>query len=221
MTVRGIVEAVTPGAGGARRTTRRRMLASTVEVLRERGAAGVTIDEVLARSKAPRGSVYHHFPGGRSQILIEALQYAGDSMTSAIDNAASEGPMVLLHQFVELWEEVLQESDFAAGCPVVAAAISTADEDPRLPADAAEIFARWRAALTRSFQADGFDADAAAALAITTIAAIEGAVVLCRSLRSAEPLREVTDQLEFLINGRKLIDQWARKRAGEIRSSGR
>jgi TetR/AcrR family transcriptional regulator, lmrAB and yxaGH operons repressor len=221
MTVRGIVEAVTPGKGGARRTTRRRMLSSTVEVLRERGAAGVTIDEVLARSKAPRGSVYHHFPGGRSQILIEALQYAGDSMTSAIDNAASEGPMVLLHQFVDLWEEVLQESDFAAGCPVVAALISTADEDPRLSAYAAQIFTRWRAALMRSFEADGFDAGDAAALAITTIAAIEGAVVLCRSLRSAEPLREVTDQLEFLISGRKLIGQWARKRAGESRSSGR
>ena len=210
MTVRGIVDAVTPGKGGGRRTTRRRMLVSAVEVLRERGAAGVTIDEVLARSKSPRGSVYHHFPGGRSQILIEALQYAGDSMTSAIDNAASQGPMALLHQFVELWEGVLQESDFAAGCPVVAAAISTADEDPRLSADAAEIFARWRAALTRSFQGDGFDADAAGALAITTIAAIEGAVVLCRSLRSAEPLREVTDQLEFLINGKKFVSRYGR-----------
>ena len=53
------------------------MLVSAVEVLRERGAAGVTIDEVLARSGAPRGSVYHHFPGGRSQILREALNFAG------------------------------------------------------------------------------------------------------------------------------------------------
>jgi len=209
MTVRGLVEAVTPGTGGARRTTRRRMLASAVEVLRERGAAGVTIDEVLARSKAPRGSVYHHFPGGRNQLLIEALQFAGDSMTSAIDDAASEGPMALLHRFVDLWEEVLQDSDFAAGCPVVAAAISTADE-PRLSADAAGIFERWRTALTRSFEADGFDGDDAGSLAITTIAAIEGAVVLCRSLRSAVPLREVTDQLEFLINGKKFVSRYGR-----------
>lgn len=47
-----------------RGSTRARMLGSAVEVLRERGAAGVTIDEVLARSGAPRGSVYHHFPAG-------------------------------------------------------------------------------------------------------------------------------------------------------------
>ncbi|MBV9091165.1 MAG: TetR/AcrR family transcriptional regulator [Mycobacteriaceae bacterium] len=187
------------------------MLTSAVEVLRERGAAGVTIDEVLARSKAPRGSVYHHFPGGRSQILIEALRYAGDSMTSAIDNAASAGPMVLLHQFVDSWEEVLRESDFAAGCPVVAAAISTTEEDPRLSADASEIFSRWRAALARSFEADGFGADDAAALAIATIAALEGAVVLCRSLRSAQPLREVTDQLEFLIDAKRFVSRYGRR----------
>lgn len=210
MTVRGLVDAVTPGKVSGRRTTRRRMLTSAVEVLRERGAAGVTIDEVLARSKAPRGSVYHHFPGGRQQLLVEALQYAGDLMTSAIGNAASEGPMVLLHQFVELWEEVLRDSDFAAGCPVVAAAISADDDDAQLLADAAEIFQQWRTALTRSFEADGFDADDAGSLAVTTIAAIEGAVVLCRSLRSAEPLREVTDQLEFLINGKKFVSRYGR-----------
>ena len=67
------------------------MLISAAEVLRERGAAGVTIDEVLARSGAPRGSVYYHFPDGRSQILTEALQYAGDAITEVIDDAAARG----------------------------------------------------------------------------------------------------------------------------------
>src|SRR5271154_1424846 len=136
-----------------RGSTKRRMLASAAEVLRERGAAGVTIDEVLSRSGAPRGSVYHHFPGGRNQILLETLQFAGDSLSSAIGNAASQGPMALLREFVDLWEDVLRDSDFAAGCPVVAAAISTSDEDPRLANDAAQIFDRWRAALTHSFVA--------------------------------------------------------------------
>ena len=67
-----------------RGSTRARMLGSAVEVLRERGAAGVTIDEVLARSGAPRGSVYHHFPGGRRQILMEALQFAADTIGDVV-----------------------------------------------------------------------------------------------------------------------------------------
>ena len=72
------------------------MLISAAEVLRERGAAGVTIDEVLARSGAPRGSVYYHFPGGRNQILTEALQFAGEAITGLIDEAAQKGGMHLV-----------------------------------------------------------------------------------------------------------------------------
>ena len=69
-----------------RGATRDRMVRSAAAVLRERGAAGLTIDEVLTRSGAPRGSVYHHFPEGRSQLLIEALQFAENSEKLARQN---------------------------------------------------------------------------------------------------------------------------------------
>jgi AcrR family transcriptional regulator len=188
-----------------RGSTKSLMVSTAAEVLREKGAAGVTIDEVLARSGAPRGSVYHHFPDGRSQLLTEALQFAGDSITSLIDDAATKGCVALIRQFVAYWERTLDESDFAAGCPVVAAAIGSADDDPSLTAIAGGIFGRWREALSRAFVADGFDETEAGSLAVTCLASLEGAVVLCRSLRSSEPLREVAAQVEFLIKSREFV----------------
>ncbi|MGB7142456.1 MAG: TetR/AcrR family transcriptional regulator [Mycobacterium sp.] len=181
------------------------MLISAAEVMRERGAAGVTIDEVLTRSGAPRGSVYYHFPDGRNQILAEALQYAGDAITADIDDAAGRGAKVLLRQFVEFWQRVLAESDFNAGCPVVAAAIGSADDEVLLAAEAGRIFAHWRTALTWAFVADGFVESEADSLAVMSIAALEGAVVLCRSARSSDPLLKVYDQLEFLVKAREFI----------------
>jgi TetR/AcrR family transcriptional regulator, lmrAB and yxaGH operons repressor len=195
----------TRAARGARGTTRTKMLASAAEVLRERGAAGVTIDEVLTRSGAPRGSVYYHFPEGRTQILTEALHYAGDAITAAIDDAAQRGAKVLLRGFVGYWERLLTESDFTAGCPVVAAAIGSAPDEPQLTVAAGHILDRWRSALTRAFLADGFDETDAAALAVTSIAALEGAVVLCRSTHNTEPLHEVYAQLEFLIKAKEFV----------------
>ena len=141
-----------------RGSTRTKMLVSAAEVMRERGAAGVTIDEVLTRSGAPRGSVYHHFPEGRNQILTEALRYAGEAITAVIDDAAQNGGMFLVRQFVDFWEELLAQSDFTAGCPVVAAAIGSGDDEPQLTSVAGSIFSHWRDALTRAFVADGFDA---------------------------------------------------------------
>src|SRR5947209_1667790 len=154
--------------------TRKKMLVSAAQVMRERGAAGVTIDEVLARSGAPRGSVYYHFPEGRNQILTEALRYSGESMTALIDDAAGWGARALLREFVDFWERLLVEGDFAAGCPVVAAAIGSDDAD-------------------------------AASLAVTSIAALEGSIVLARSTRSIDPLHQVGDQLEFLIKAREFV----------------
>ena len=188
-----------------RGSTRTKMLVSAAEVMRERGAAGVTIDEVLARSGAPRGSVYYHFPEGRNQILTEALQYAGEAITEVIDDVAAKGGLFLVRQFVEFWDDLLIESDFTAGCPVVAAAIGSADDEPQLSTVAGSIFRRWRDALTRAFVSDGFDEPCAASLAIMCIASLEGAVVLCRCTRSVDPLRAVTDEVEFLIKSREFV----------------
>jgi TetR/AcrR family transcriptional repressor of lmrAB and yxaGH operons len=191
-----------------RGATRNRMLLSAAEVMRERGAAGVTIDEVLTRSGAPRGSVYYHFPEGRNQILTEALRFAGDSIAAVMDDAVGQGGIPLVRKFVEFWGRSLSDSDFNAGCPVVAAATGSADDDPALATIAGEIFNRWRDALGRAFVSDGFDEADAASLAVTCIAALEGAVVLCRSTRSADPLRDVAEQLEFLIKSREFVRRY-------------
>jgi len=181
------------------------MLVSAAELLRQRGAAGVTIDAVLARSGAPRGSVYHHFPAGRGQLLREALEYAGQEITARIDTAAGDSATALLNQFVEMWSEALIGSDYTAGCPVLAAAVGSGRDEQQLTSLASTIFGRWRDAARQAYIREGFDPVEAAALADTAIAAMEGAVVLCRAARSLEPLTVVARQLEFLIRAREFV----------------
>ena len=88
---------------------------------------------------------------------------------------------------------------------MVAAAIGSADDEPQLTTVAGGIFRHWRDALTRAFVADGFEESDAASLAIMCIASLEGAVVLCRSTRSVDPLRDVANQVEFLIKSREFV----------------
>ena len=188
-----------------RGATRATMLVAAADLLRERGAAGVTVDAVLARSGAPRGSVYHHFPGGRSQILREALQFAGDEITATIEQDADLGAVALLRQLAGRWRTALIDSDFAAGSPVLAAAVGSGPDEQQLTAVAGDIFRRWREASREGFIREGFEPDEATALAHTTISALEGAVVLCRATRSAQPIDDVARQMEFLIKARAFV----------------
>ncbi|HEY9267057.1 MAG TPA: TetR/AcrR family transcriptional regulator [Mycobacterium sp.] len=181
------------------RDTRRGMILAAVQVLRERGADGLTVEEVLLRSGAPKGSVYHHFPGGRTELLDEAITYAGNTVSALLNRAATDGPESVLQEFIDIWRHVLTDSGYTAGCPVVAVAVSRTESE-ELANKARRFFAEWAAALTNAFLAEGMSASTARQLATLSIASVEGAVVLCRAHRSIAPLEDALAQLRTLIN---------------------
>jgi AcrR family transcriptional regulator len=175
------------------------MLLSSVELLRERGAGGVTVDAVLSRSQSPRGSVYHHFPGGRSEIMSEALALAGDTISAIIEKASTGGSLAALRRFGRFWNKLLLDSDFNAGCPIVSVAVGGSSDDQHLQPAVAEIFQRWHQALVEAIIADGVDSQRAHRLATMAVAAIEGAILLCRVQRSTTPLDDVIEEFGSLI----------------------
>lgn len=171
-------------------STRERMVVSTALLIREHGARATSIDDVLAHSGAPRGSVYHHFPGGRDQLLREATEYAGEFVAGWIERSPSS--LDLLDDLLGSYREQLVATDFRAGCPIVAVAVE-ADADLQEPAAAA--FDRWSELIVERLRADGVEASRAAELAVLVVSAIEGALVLARARRDAEPLEIVHRRL--------------------------
>lgn len=174
------------------------MLASAVALLRERGASGVTVDAVLAHSGAPRGSVYHHFPGGRNELILGAVRQAGDHITGLIPG---EGPpRRVLEGFVAFWKQTLRDTDYLAGCPVVALAVDRRPELPDAGRLVGEIFTAWQEKLRQLLVADGAPEERARRLATLMVAAVEGAVILCRAPRDAGPLDDVLAELVPLLD---------------------
>ena len=137
--------------------------------------------------------------------MREALEFAGDQITDAIEQSAGGDGTALLRRFTGLWRDALVSSDYTAGSPVLAAAVGSGPDEQQLTSVAGDIFRRWRDASIDAFVGEGFDRAEATALAHTTISALEGAVVLCRSTRSLEPLDDVARQMEFLIKARQFV----------------
>ena len=178
-------------------STRERMVISTALLIRERGARATSIDDVLVHSGAPRGSVYHHFPGGRQQLLREAIEYAGDFVAKRIEKAG--GALEVLDLLLEDYRSQLERSEFRAGCPVVAVAVEAGDPQSELHEPAAAAFGRWHEVLSQRLKNDGVNAARADELATLVIASIEGALVMARARRDAQPLDSVHRQLRALL----------------------
>jgi AcrR family transcriptional regulator len=161
------------------------MIERTAVLLAKKGLQGTSFSEVLEATGAPRGSLYHHFPGGKDELVLAALGAAGDRAMGALDRLAGKSAGEVARAFTGLWRAILAGSDFSAGCAVVA--VTVAAESPALLERAAEVFRGWRARLADLLAEGGVSKDRAAAMAATLISACEGAVILSRAERSFEP----------------------------------
>jgi len=180
--------------------TRDRMVVSAALLIRERGARATSIDDVLRHSHAPRGSVYHHFPGGRDQLLREATEYAGSYIAGRIEAGAEAGPLALFDALVDAYRQQLREGDYRAGCPVAAVAIEArADGDDTLQQAAADAFDRWLALLAAQLAGAGIERERAERLAALAVAGIEGGLILAQARRDLEPLDAATAEIRDLI----------------------
>jgi len=184
------------------RSPRERMVVSAALLIRERGAHATAISDVLAHSGAPRGSAYHYFPGGRTQLLCEAVDYAGEHVAGIITGAGSG--LELLDILVDKYRRQLLDSDYRAGCPVAAVSVEAGfekgeaqDRERMAPVieRAGAVFDRWTDLIAQRFVADGIPRDRADELALFATTAIEGAILLARVRRDLTPLDVVARQL--------------------------
>ena len=179
---------------------RERMIESAALLIRERGAQPTAMADVIRHSGAPRGSAYHHFPGGRTQLLCEAVDYAGAYVAAKFVNG--ENGVQVLDALVEHYREQLRQSDYRAGCPIVAVTVESGEPDRSSPVidRAAAVFTLWTDLLTDRLVADGFTRPRAEELAMLTTTSMEGAIVVCRALRGLRPLDIVHRRLRELLS---------------------
>lgn len=181
--------------------TRGSMLEATARLLQHRGYFGTSLSDILAASGAPRGSLYFHFPGGKDQLVIEATRAAADEATNELRRALAVdgGPGYGVRLYAEAAAEIMQERDFTFGCPVAPVILDAAGDVSALAELCRATLDGWRALLVEAFTAIGLEAERATALATTTIAAIEGALIIVRSERDTAALRVVAFELQRLI----------------------
>ncbi|MGE0044440.1 MAG: TetR/AcrR family transcriptional regulator [Hyphomonadaceae bacterium] len=177
-------------AAAKRAPTRERLIEAAKALFQARGYHGVGLAEILAAADAPKGSLYHHFPGGKDELAAAAVgEIAADvkGYILAKRDAGLPGPAIVqaLAKTMAAW---MARGGFRQS-PLIAALSHAADADtPKLAGAVIEAYSSWRAALSEAFAADGHRPQAAQDLANAALASLEGAAALARAARSGAPL---------------------------------
>ncbi|WP_028933117.1 TetR/AcrR family transcriptional regulator [Pseudonocardia spinosispora] len=177
--------------------TRDRFIDNAIELVEAGGYFGTGLNQVIAASGVPRGSLYFHFPGGKDQLISEAVTRAGQDVALLINEVEGANTAELVVGLLQALGARLEDSRWRKGCPVATVALETSASNDELQRACSSVYAAWEAGLVARLEAEGHP-DAAGA-ATTTLALIEGALLLARTNRSQEPLHRVARSITALL----------------------
>jgi AcrR family transcriptional regulator len=170
--------------------TRERILDTTAELFRRYGYTGTGLKQIVAEANAPFGSIYHFFPGGKQHLGEAVIRRSGEMYRELFEVIfdASPDPVTGMRNFFLGAAETLRVTDYADACPIETVALEVASSNEPLRQATADVFESWIATGTDRLVKGGITGTRARRLTIAAIAALEGAFVLSRAMRSTEPL---------------------------------
>lgn len=177
--------------------TRERYIGVAGQLFARHGYTGVGLKQIAAQTEAPIGSLYHFFPGGKDELVADALRRAGEGYMLLVESVLDAAPDLEagIRMCFRTAAEHLELSGYQDGCPIETVALEVASTNEPLRLVTQEIFETWIDRATERCAAAGLDARASRSLGIAIITGLEGAFVLARALRSPEPLTAAGDQL--------------------------
>lgn len=177
--------------------TRERILRTAAELFRRQGYHGTGLTQVLRESRAPKGSLYFHFPEGKEQLASEAVarigREVGEDLARELVAApdARAGVAALGGHFAR----DLRESDFTEGCPVATVALETAPDTETLRSACDAVYAEWQRGIALALRGWGVPDERAEPLAALVLSSLQGAVMLARVRRDTAVIDQVTARL--------------------------
>jgi TetR/AcrR family transcriptional repressor of lmrAB and yxaGH operons len=177
---------------GKHQPARDRIVRSAATLVRERGVHGVGLRQIVAHADGPRGSLQRYFPGGKTQLVTEALKLVGAEVLEDTESGLIEAATLAdaIDAIFAPWRQVLVKSDFTMGCPL-AATVVDASEDDQLREEARALLDRWRDSVHAALVKFGAQESTARDDASVLLAALEGALILSRANQSTQPLDTV------------------------------
>jgi AcrR family transcriptional regulator len=184
---------------GQRSDTRLKMVKAARQLIRQRGYHATALTDVLELSAAPRGSVYFHFPGGKTQLAAEAAKAYAREQADLIERAAerSGSAVELVSAYVTRARENLIKSDYAEGCTIAPLVLEGARESDLLANAGSAAFSLIIESLAFQFAFFGMARAGARELAEVVVSGVEGALVTARAFRSPAPFDSM---LAVLVN---------------------
>jgi len=170
------------------------LIRTAMRLFRRQGYASTGLQQILAESGAPKGSLYHYFPGGKESLGEAAVVLAGGLIAEMLADLAAKHPgdaKAFVLGYCEVMAGWMEESGFQSGCPIATTLLETAPQSPAITRVGSDVLDSWIDTIASVFSKSGIAPGPARERAQFLIAAMEGALILARVRRSPRPILDV------------------------------
>ena len=181
--------------------TRDRLIAAMLDALRRRGLHGIGLNELLKNASAPKGVLYHHFPGGKNELAVVAIQTAVTHLRQTLASlvATNKPPEAILIAWMNGAYQQLEKSLFERGCPLATVALESSAADIDIRTALSEAFQGIRGDIAAMLVQARIDTQRARQLASLIVSAYEGALIQSRVAGNTQAMQDVTAAMARLL----------------------
>lgn len=178
-------------------SSKERMIEATASLLQRQGYHATGLNQIIREAKAPKGSLYFHFPGGKEELAFAALSSSGKTVQAELMEIVARHAELgdALIAVVDYFADQLERTEFQQGCPIATVALEAAATSDALQEVCSKHYRDWQNMLASYLRMRGLPAAEIDDLAATVLAAFEGGLLLARAHRDTAPLRAVGRQL--------------------------
>ena len=181
--------------------TRERLIGAMIRALRTRGFHGVGLTELLAQARAPKGVLYHHFPGGKAELAVAAIDEVVGLINAELGGLfqTHRSPEQALTAWLSSAQRTLMASGFEHGCPLATVALESTASDLAIRAALAKGFSQIRETLLNALLFADVEPARAKGLSALMVSAFEGALLQARVAGDVEPIRQTAGALREVL----------------------
>lgn len=173
------------------------LVRTAMRLFRRQGYASTGLQQIVAESGAPKGSLYHYFPSGKEALGEAVIGMAGKLIGETLSGLAARHrePKKFLQAYCKVMAGWMEESGFRSGCPIATTLLENAPQSPTITAAGRRALGGWIDIVAGVLSNRGRERREARTQAQLIIAAMEGALILSRIRRSARPILDVAKLL--------------------------
>jgi TetR/AcrR family transcriptional repressor of nem operon len=177
--------------------SRDRIVEAAATLIAERGVGGASLDQILAAAGASKSQLYHYFTGKDALVRAVIASRFAETLDGQLPWITRLDSFAAIRRWFDM---LIAENDAHGfpGCPIGALASELADRDGAARVDLAACFEAWERYLVEGLGRMRARGDLVARadpprLANAVFASLQGGLLLSKTAKSAQPLRDALD----------------------------